>query len=287
MYLEGTRICFEILRTSTIFGFADGWFGRTLREALLHLFSLMVDIKSLIKKGSYEVLVFMFGSQDSLPLHGGSQRNNGISKMPVVNKSVAMSLLWVIVSLLAFLFGIRHCRNNGFSYRLECTETQCTYTSFNRVPLQTITFPKSDLLDADMARVNDNGEYLDAEQMRKQKSNRAGYTIRFKARLPVEEGSRIKSEQALLFAPVDMSRRVARNGVTSITKYIHATASLDSDKNSDSNYNRFKTINVHHGKTITAIGAITAFLSIVSMVAAFSFGTWSEETRRVRLKKAS
>lgn len=233
----------------------------------------------------------MFGKSDSLPLHGGSQRNNGISGMPVVNKSVALSLVWVAASIAVFIFGIWHCRNNSYNYMLKCSETQCKYTAFRGTEVS-FTFPKSDLIDADLARLDLDGEYLDAEAMRKQKSNRAGYSIRFKARLPVEEGSQIKVEKAIVLVPYDMGRREARNGVTSITKYIHtgkATRDEDDEKKGifGKSSNKYKEINVNFGRSLTAVGALSSLFAVFSLIAAFMFGTWSEKSRNARVKKAS
>lgn len=235
----------------------------------------------------------MFGKQESLPVYGGSSRDNGVSGIPVVNKSVALSLLWVILSICAFVFGIWHCRTYSYSYSLKCNATECKYTAFKGSEVS-FSFPKADLLDAELARINDVGEFLDAEAMRKQKTNRAGYSIRFKARLPVEEGSLLKTEKAIIFAPRDMGRRESRNGVTSISKYIHSSTE---DKKMDSidgikpsildKLVRGKSVDIIHGRSFTAVGAITSFLSVVSLIAAFSFGTWSEKNRRARVKKAS
>jgi hypothetical protein len=242
--------------------------------------------------GSCHRKATMFGKQDSLPTHGGTPRGNGISGIPVVNKSVALSLLWVVLSICAFIFGIWHCRTYSYSYSLKCSTDQCKYTAFKGSEVA-FAFPKSDLVDAELARVNDAGEFMDAEQMRKQKLNRAGYSIRFKARLPVEEGSQLKTEKAIIFAPRDMGRREARNGVTSITKYIHSTdkkANEEPEDEKDSIWKKMvknKTVDVYYGRSFTALGAITSFLSIVSLIAAFTFGTWSETSRRARVKKAS
>jgi hypothetical protein len=238
----------------------------------------------------------MFGRQESLPTHGGSQRNNGISGMPVVNKSVALSLLWVALSIVVFFYGIWHCRNNGYSYSLQCGQVDCKYIAVKGSDQVSFSFPKSDLVDADLARITDKGEFLDAEAMRKQKSNRAGYSIRFKARLPVEEGSQIKVEKAIIFAPKDMGRREARNGVTSITKYLHSADKPDSEKEGEkekkkatmwANISKFKKVDLYHACSFTAFGAISAFLAVVSLVGAFFFGTWSEKSRNARVKKAS
>lgn len=231
----------------------------------------------------------MFGRQNDLPVHGGSQKNNGISGIPVVNKWVAGSVLWVVVSIIVFFCGIWHCRNNGYSYNLKCNPTECTYTAIKGSEVS-FTFPKSDLIDADLARLTDKGEFIDAEQMRKMKNNRAGYSIRFKARLPIEEGSKMKTEKAIILSPRDMGRREARNGVTSITKYIHSseTATIDSEKESlFSKTNKHRNIDIHHGRSFTAFGAISSMLSVVSLIFAFLFGTWSETSRRARVKKAS
>jgi len=210
--------------------------------------------------------------------------------MPVVNKSVALSLFWVVASIAVFIYGIHHCRSNGFSYTLKCSVTDCVYTAAYKGPPVVFNFPKADLVDAELARVDKNGEFLDAEQMRKQKTNRAGYSIRFKARLPVEEGSHIKVEKAFILTPNDMGRRDARNGVTTITKYIHSAKPSESKDDEDKLFakiNKFATVNLKHGRSFTAFGAISAFLAVVSLAAAVMLGTWSEKTRRTRLKKAS
>lgn len=234
----------------------------------------------------------MFGRQDSLPVHGGSQKNNGISGIPVVNKSVALSVLWVVLSICVFFFGIWHCRTYSYSYSLKCGVNDCKYIAFKGSEVS-FSFPKSDLVDAELVRINDKGEFMDADQMRKQKLNRAGYSIRFKARLPVEDGSKIKAEKALVFSPTDMGRREARNGVTGITKYIHSDTATSSQPEDGSkanmwkNVGKFKTVDVYHGRSFTAVGAISSFLALVSLIAACTFGTWSETSRRNRVKKAS
>lgn len=228
-----------------------------------------------------------FGKQGGLPTHGGSHRDNGISGIPVVSKPVALSVLWVVASICMFIFGIWHCRANSFNYSLKCTQTECNYTAYRGSPV-VFTFPKSDLIDADLARVDKSGEFLDAETMRKTKQNRAGYSIRFKVRLPVEEGSLLKVEKAIVFAPHDMGRREARNGATSITKYIHS-AKTDDDRKEGiwSKSNKDQTVKLNYGRSFTAFGAISAFLSVVSLAAAVLLGSWSEKGRRTRMKKAS
>lgn len=210
--------------------------------------------------------------------------------MPVVNKSVALSLLWVVISIAVFIFGIWHCRNNSYNYALKCTETQCKYTAFKGTEVSFV-FPKSDLVDADLVRLDQDGEYLDAEAMRKQKSNRAGYSVRFKARLPVEEGSQIKVEKAIVLVPYDMGRREARNGVTSVTKYIHSgKATKDEEEPEGSRWsksNKYKEVNVSYGRSLTTLGALSSLFAVFSLIAAFMFGTWSEKSRNARVKKAS
>jgi hypothetical protein len=237
----------------------------------------------------------MFGSKDSLPVHGGL-KNNGISGIPVVNKSVALSLVWVVASICVFILGIWHCRSNAYSFNLDCQMDVCKFSAYKQQTQQIIEFPKSDLVDAELARIDDKGDFLDAEAMRRQKSNRAGYSVRFKVRLPIESGSKIKTEQAIIFSPVDMGRREARNGATKITKYLHVSTSTEDSKEEKGTNKRNaftnidpknKVVHLQAGKSITALGAISAFLSIVSLAAAFIFGTWSETTRRGKLKKAA
>ncbi|KAJ1431012.1 hypothetical protein B484DRAFT_448547 [Ochromonadaceae sp. CCMP2298] len=244
----------------------------------------------------------MFGRNDALPVHGGSQHSNGISGVPVVNKSVALSLAWVVGSIIVFVLGVWHMRSSAFSYTLKCSKTDCVYTAFEgQMSKASYAFPKSDLLEAELGRLDSDGSLQDAEAARKQPSSRGGYTIRLKARLPVGEGSSMKAEKAFAFSPQDMGRRKARAGATSITRYIHmpAVADVDDEKEEKLPSKKAKRgkkrgrqakedeLDLSNRKSISAMGLLSCFAALLSLTLACLFGTWSEKTRRTRLKKAS
>jgi hypothetical protein len=258
----------------------------------------------------------MFGRNDALPVHGGSQRGNGISGVPVVNRQVALSLAWVVGSVAVLLLGIWHMRANAFNYRLKCSKTDCVYTAFEgQLSMASYAFPKSDLLEAELSRLDSEGKLIDPEIIRKQPNSRAGYTVRVKARLPVGEGSSMKSEKSFAFSAQDMGRRKARAGATSVTRYLHMPTVADgerederdaeeeerasgkrkskggyerkSKKRGKASKAREDELDLQNAKSITAMGMLSCFGALLSLTLACLFGTWSEKTRRHRLKKAS
>jgi hypothetical protein len=112
---------------------------------------------------------------------------------------VALSVLWVILSLGIIYGGYSHCKAYSYSYSLSCKDSLCTWTARDEnflqyskryndnpitlVKLNTISFPKHDLLDAEMVRIDNNGEFADAATMRTNKYKKYGYSFRMRARL--------------------------------------------------------------------------------------------------------
>lgn len=233
----------------------------------------------------------MFGKQDSLPLHGATKRNNGLSNIPVVNQSVALSLVWFIGSVLILLYGISNCRSNAYSYRLDCDQNACVFTT--RVDAETILgFDKSDLLEAEYTRIDPIGQLADSQRMKDEPRLSYGHSIMLKARVPVEEGSSMKVEKQLIFSKHDMGRRTARSGASRITRYINSRPGTDKSAGSKKSgrSRRSKSddkVNLYSGRSVTLLGMTCIVLGFMSCIFACLFGQFSEESKRNRLKKAS
>lgn len=211
--------------------------------------------------------------REDLPIHGGGRSNNGIKGMPMVDKWVALSVFWLLLCVVSMIYGVYHCRANAYSYSLKCLNSDCTYLVNDKVldRHESISFPKLDLIDAEMIRVDSKGEFADAGRMRSQKNEYYGHTIRLKIRLPPEPNSRMKIEKNIIFNPHDMTRRLARMGVKRI---------------SDSISKQLPDLWYEKSAMVTTIGMLCIFFGIIGLILTCFFGQWTEYNPR-RLKKAS
>lgn len=183
--------------------------------------------------------------------------------------------------------GYSHCSSYSYRYSLTCKDSQCTWEASDRSILQyspayikddtkpqvyKMTFPKYDLLDSEMVRIDKNGEFADAAKMRSDKKARYGYSIRLRVRQPPEPESRLKIEKNHMFIPYDLGRRTARSGSKSINDFIE-----DGEA---------KNFSYSRSKNITVVGILSIVAGFVSLVCAVVFGRWSEKNQK-RVKKAS
>lgn len=179
--------------------------------------------------------------------------------------------------------GYSHCKSYAYKYSLTCNEGSCSWTAFDNNILQysskynndpdnvrvnTISFPKYDLLESELVRVDSNGEYADATKMRSDKKQKFGYSIRLRVRQPPEPNSRLKVEKHVMFLPYDIGRRSARSGSKSIQDFI--------ENGEESNFAYSKS------KNITFLGILSVLTGFVSLVSSLIFGRWSEQPRRTK-----
>jgi hypothetical protein len=167
------------------------------------------------------------------------------------------------------LFGYFHCRAHAFNYAISCKDSQCVWKTTN-VTTPPVSFPKSDLIAAEIVRIDAEGVFVDPSRLKEK--GRFGYTVRLKIRLPIEEGSRIKTEKLILFAPYDLSRRTSKIAVSKINAY------LGNKETTGFHYSR--------GRMISAVGAISIFIGMASLLLSCILGTWIEVNPR-KMKKAS
>lgn len=239
-----------------------------LREELESRTNAMDQFRHIMKKAQRFV-----NMKEDLPLAGGSRQNNGIKGIPTVDRWVALTLFWALCFLAVIGYGFNHCRTNAYSYSFVCTNNDCRYTAEDRAfgVSNIIQFPKSDFLDAEMVRIDSNGEYVDGSKARSDPKRYYGYSIRLKLRLPPEPDSRMKIERSIIFNPHDMTRRVARNGAKTLSD------SISKDQ---------KDVSYSKSAMVTSIGVIAIFLGFLGLLLTCLFGQWSEYNPR-KLKKAS
>lgn len=137
-----------------------------------------------------------------LPTHGVSSKNNGLSGIPVINRTVALSIAWVIGSILAIVFGFLNCRSNSYSYLLQCDDKMCTYSSTGTAKVQPIHFLRSDILNVEVSRISMDGDIISPEDFKK--GQRFGYSLSLHFKHSAVPNSRIKTEKIITFTPHDM-----------------------------------------------------------------------------------
>lgn len=183
---------------------------------------------------------------------------------------MAFSLLWALLSVALILVGWFHCRSHAFSYVLACKNSQCEWSTTN-TSIPVVSFSKADFLGAEVVRVDSNGLYADTAMIKESRS-KYGYSVRLKVRLPIENGSKLKTDKNFMFAPYDLGRRVSKSVASSMKDF------LDNSKAADFRQSR--------GRMITALGVVCIFIGLVSLTLSCLFGQWMEINPR-RMKKAS
>eukprot|EP01036_Dinobryon_divergens_P031282 gene31282-40652_t len=203
----------------------------------------------------------VFGTNDSSSSRGNS---NGVEGIPTVVASIA----WVVVSILVIIFGIYHCRSNSYSYKIECSPTVCIWSKVEKGVQEAVSFARSDFLHADIVRIDSKGEVVDNEAMKlsNKRAGSFGYSVRLKARLPVEPESKIRAEKSLILSPHDMGRRQARSCSSRLQSYL-TRASESVNKTGDS-------------RSVTFAGLMSCFFGLISLVTACIFGQWADKPAR-------
>jgi hypothetical protein len=215
-----------------------------------------------------------FGLDNDLPVHGSNSRNeNGVKGIPVVDKWVALTVIWTLLFVFLMGFGVYNCRINSYVYNVSCYKSECSYKiEDKRMGLASlIQFQKGDLLDAEYVRIDEKGEYADSNKIRAQPKRYFGYSIKLKVRLPPEPNSRMKIERTIILAPYDMTRRSAR---------------AQAKKISDALLNENMDFDVTKSSSVTTLGILSITFGFLGLLLACIFGQWSEYNPR-KLKKMS
>lgn len=227
--------------------------------------------------------LFFRGKGSDLPTSSNSSnagvfqqsKGNGVTGMSVVNKSVAFSLFWVVLSIGMMWYGIGHCRSNSYNYQIKCSDS-CTLIKYD--PLKDedlkLEFPKADLLRVDLVRLSEEGYVVDSAKMRLEPRVKYGHSLKLQIRLPADaNGGKLKTTKDVIFTTRDMSRRPARSGSSKINSYISNTK---------------KGVNFSSSSSVTLSGILMIIIGIISAVCAFVFGEWKDKVApNKRTRKSS
>jgi preprotein translocase subunit SecG len=191
-------------------------------------------------------------------------KSNGVTGMNVVNKSVALSLLWVVFSMGMLWFGYGNCRANSYNYQIKCAKEVCTLIKSDPMKDEklNIEFPVADLLRVDAVRINDNGDIVDSAKMRLEPKAKFGHSLKLTIKLPADKNSKLKITKDVIFTTRDMSRRPARSGSSKISALINGTK---------------KSVNFSASSSVTLLGVMMIIIGIISVVCAFIFGEWKDK----------
>ena len=208
----------------------------------------------------------MFGRNDALPVHGGTNRNNGVS-IPVVNKWVVLSLSWILFSVYLFYYGFRHSRLYANISTLNCDKDSCVLRYQNSTGTSSFDFSRNDMKSTEVVRY-DGKDVIDVSGMKKKAANKVGYSVQLKVNLAPEVGSRIKIPKLLLLHRADMGRSSSREASKKIVQYI------DNDS---------ETLVLSAGSGWTSLGVASTLIGFFSFVSSLLFGQFSDpEPKRQR-----
>lgn len=234
-----------------------------------------------------------------LPTHSASKggglfgSNNGLPSLPVVNKMVLASLLWVLLSVGLTIYGFRDCSNNAYSSSLKCDEVSCVLNSMTSAvisggpehhtnqdlekkskakrEMKVTEWARSDFISVDVVAIDNWGAIADTSNKSKREVVKMmlGSNVRLKFRQPVADGSKIKTDRIITLTHQDLGKRPSKTHAARIQKYI--------DKRTDS-------VSLNVGRGVTVKGVLYIFFGIISLIMSCLFGQWSDPAKK-RLKK--
>jgi len=129
-------------------------------------------------------------------------KNNGV-QLNVVNKSVLLSLIWLLLSLSVVFYGIWHCRTSSYSYYLSCEPISCRYESSNREGKESLVIYRQDIKSVTLVRLANRGKILPETE---KPVGRNGHSISILYNHQPDIGGRLKIEKLLLFSNEVLNR---------------------------------------------------------------------------------
>jgi hypothetical protein len=205
-----------------------------------------------------------------MAMHSGS-KNNGVS-LSSVNKYVASSLAWLLLSLFLMYYGWRHCGTYSQVSTLSCNDGTCTLIQYpNPDDVKTYTFLAQDFIESNTVRINEVGEVTTTNGLSRKEQGNLGHSVQFKFKMTPEEGSRFKVQQTTLFSTLNLGKRPSRSMNKKINEFIE-------------NKSKNENFDIASGSRVTVVGVLCIAFGVISAVAALLFGHWSDPTPR-RLRK--
>ena len=115
---------------------------------------------------------------DLLGSSNSGRGGNGVS-INVVNRSVLLSLVWLILSFCAVIYGFRDCSYNSYSYKFACKGSSCIYTSSTREGVFNKQIDRVDMKRVDTVRLDKDGKVIDFSAGNKKSIKKLGRRITF------------------------------------------------------------------------------------------------------------
>mmetsp|Transcript_15450 Transcript_15450/g.25727 ORF Transcript_15450/g.25727 Transcript_15450/m.25727 type:complete len:232 (-) Transcript_15450:1996-2691(-) len=207
-----------------------------------------------------------------MAMHSGTAKNNGVA-LSSVNKYVASSLLWLLVSLYLVYYGWGHCGYYSLVSSLDCVDGTCTLDlRLSPDDTKVHTFLAQDFIESTTVRINEDGNVAGTSGLSRKEQGKLGHSVQLKFKSAPEEGSRFKVQQTTLFSSANLGKRPARTMNNKINGFID-----NKDKSKES-------FSITAGSRVTVVGVLSIAFGVISTAAALLFGHWSDPTPR-RLRK--
>jgi len=205
-------------------------------------------------------------------------RSNGLrsnSVLSEINWKVAASLLWLLLSLVAIVYGIRHNYISYYSYDLKCDRYQCIFTKHDDHD-KSITFERSMIHSVDLVKMKDGEVYgiIPSNDDKNFIPREFSVQITLSGTLDhhLHDDHHNAVPKPFLIRPPTHSKSRCNTEKRKIDYY------RTSDKE-DNLHLKFSASVTVHGILLILFGTASALLSIV-------MGQWSDPTKK-RLKKLS
>lgn len=134
---------------------------------------------------------------------------------------------------------------------------------------------RKDIRSIDIVKIDPRGnvsELKDVNDKGRRRYSKSGQTLRMKAMVAAESGSRIKAEKVIIFTSYDMGKRQTKTYESRIQRYM--------------NKEDVDNIKIKSSKGVTGTGIIMIFLGIISTISSIILGVFKDETKK-KLKKSS
>lgn len=212
-----------------------------------------------------------------LPLqYTHTKAETGVKNISTVNNGVLGTLVWFILSLIAVIYGILHCRSNAYNYSLICSSTKCVIEyPVGRIPnflgqqvvlddKNRLVINKEDMSFTDNVPVDADGNAIDTGPLTTREVSKLGLTtsIRYFHYPDGMNNAATRISNNVLFPPMDMGRRKARGALRKIKDYTSGKTT---------------GLNLQHGQVVTALGILLVIFGIVSIILSLVLGTWKDE----------
>lgn len=166
--------------------------------------------------------------------------------------------------------GFRHCIMYKVNNSIICSDNSCTLTIMDP-DLDTVVtkFSAEDLKGAEMVRIL-KGEIQTGPVEKTRGSLDLGYSVKLTYKMPTDESSRLKIQKDSLFSKTTLGRRVTKNHVSTITKFI--TDTKDKKKG--------KELNISVGRSFTTNGLAMILVGLMTLVVGLLAGQFSDQSAK-------